>query len=206
MILNEHYWYFESVIPEKTCDDIVKYCLQMNDVKGITGNKIDKPYTKKELKNIQKLRDSNVVFIDEPWLYNQIFPFLRAANKNAKWNFELNWTEALQFTKYKKGQYYGWHVDQSDHPYTNRPPQMNGKIRKLSSSLILSDEKDYKGGELEFAFFSHPDRKKTYTQVCNIRKKGSIIVFPSFIWHRVKPVTKGVRYSLVSWSLGYPYR
>jgi len=35
---------------------------------------------------------------------------------------------------------------------------------------------------------------------------GSVIIFPSFVWHRVKPVTKGIRHSLVCWNLGYPFR
>ena len=43
-------------------------------------------------------------------------------------------------------------------------------------------------------------------QVKEILSKGSIIVFPSFVWHRVKPVTKGTRYSIVMWNLGYPFK
>jgi len=50
------------------------------------------------------------------------------------------------------------------------------------------------------------DESKHVKQVKQILPKGSIVVFPSFIWHRVKPVTKGVRYSLVMWSLGYPFK
>ena len=50
------------------------------------------------------------------------------------------------------------------------------------------------------------DEAKHLKQAKEILPKGSIIVFPSFVWHRVKPVTKGTRYSLVMWNLGYPFK
>jgi PKHD-type hydroxylase len=79
------------------------------------------------------------------------------------------------------------------------------KIRKLSVTCSLSDPKDYKGGELEFQFRNRDD--PTPTRPClEILPRGSIVVFPSFVWHRVKPVTEGTRYSLVIWNLGYPFR
>jgi PKHD-type hydroxylase len=84
---------------------------------------------------------------------------------------------------------------------------LNKKIRKLSVSVLLSDPKDFKGGEFEFDFRNHDPKDKENKQVAKeLNKKGSMIVFPSFIWHRVKPVTKGVRYSLVLWYLGHPWK
>ena len=53
--------------------------------------------------------------------------------------------------------------------------------------------------------FRNSDKGKNVKNVPEFRKKGSIIVFPSFIYHRVTPVTEGTRYSLVTWNLGYPY-
>jgi PKHD-type hydroxylase len=153
-----------------------------------------------------QIRNSNITFLSEKWLYREIHPFIHAANRNAKWNFQWDFTEPLQFTKYETNQYYGWHQDQHPEPFLGRNNFFDNKIRKLSSTLLLTDEKEYKGGDLEFAFFGHPNLKKTQKSVCKTRKKGSIIIFPSFVWHRVKPVTKGVRHSLVSWSLGYPYK
>ena len=82
-----------------------------------------------------------------------------------------------------------------------------GKIRKLSVTVSLSDEKDYSGGELEFDFRQQSPDKRNQTRECKeILPKGSLVVFPSFVWHRVKPVKKGVRYSLVVWNLGYPFQ
>ena len=71
----------------------------------------------------------------------------------------------------------------------------------------MSDPKDYKGGELEIDCRNlDPDKKQNVCSLQQIKSKGSLVVFPSFVWHRVKPVTKGSRYSLVIWSLGWPFK
>jgi len=60
---------------------------------------------------------------------------------------------------------------------------------------------------LEFDFGSSEPDKKHHTRICTeIKSQGSLVIFPSFVQHRVKPVTKGTRYSLVIWSLGQPYK
>jgi PKHD-type hydroxylase len=146
--------------------------------------------------------------MNDRWIYDQIQPYVNQANKSAGWNFEWNWSESCQFTKYSKEQYYDWHCDSWDTPYNN-PENLNfhGKIRKLSVTCSLSDPKDYKGGELEFNFNNPEATKKQNIKKClEILPRGSIVVFPSFVWHRVRPVTKGIRYSLVIWNLGYPYK
>ena len=80
-------------------------------------------------------------------------------------------------------------------------------MRKLSVTVSLSDPKNYKGGDLQFDL-SNPKQKnkRIITTIENIKPQGSIVVFPSFLWHRVTPVTKGTRYSLVIWSLGKPWK
>ena len=57
------------------------------------------------------VRDSNVTFLDTPGLYDIVWPFIKAANKNAGWNFDWDYTEEMQFTKYGMNQFYGWHTD-----------------------------------------------------------------------------------------------
>ena len=82
-----------------------------------------------------------------------------------------------------------------------------GKIRKLSVTVSLSDPSEYKGGELEFDFRNlDPDKKRNVRKCKEILPKGSIVIFPSFCWHRVCPVKSGTRYSLVVWNLGRPYK
>ena len=214
MNLTHHYWYFQSVIPPRICDMIIQYgkSEKKKEVIAITGNQgrnrnLDKnPLTKDEIKDLKKKRDSNVVWMSDPWIYREIHPYVHRANANSGWNFSWDWSEACQFTKYKKGQYYDWHFDGWDKTYTEKGPT-KGKIRKLSMTVTLSDPKTYKGGELEFDLRKNdPDQKSTPIVCKEILPKGSLVVFPSFVWHRVKPVTKGVRYSLVVWHLGFPFK
>jgi PKHD-type hydroxylase len=214
MNLSNYYWYFQSVIPKQLCNKIIKYGNSLKEkeriaLTGAIGKNRDLekfPLSKKEIKDLKKKRDSNIVWMNDLWIYKEIHPYVHAANKNSGWNFEWDWSESCQFTKYKKGQYYDWHCDSFEHPYKEEGPT-KGKIRKLSVTVSLSDPKDYKGGELEFDFRNtDPSKKQNIIKCDQILPQGSLVVFPSFVWHRVKPVTKGTRYSLVIWNLGYPFR
>ena len=214
MNISNYYWYFQNAIPHKICDEIVQYgkILKEKEMLALTGNytrnrDLDKqPLTKKEIKDLKKKRNSNIVWMSDRWIYKEIQPYIHMANQSAGWNFEWDWSESCQFTKYKKGQYYDWHYDSFPMPYTEDGPA-KGKIRKLSVTVNLSNPNEYKGGELEFDFRDQDPNKKSSFRICKeILPKGSLVVFPSFVWHRVKPVTKGVRYSLVIWNLGYPFK
>ena len=212
MLLSNYYYYFKSVIPTKICNEIIQYASNHKDNIAITGefgenrNLKEQPLNKKELKNLKTKRNSNVVWLNDKWIYKEIHPFIRFANQSAGWNFQWDWSESCQFTKYKKNQHYGWHCDSWSTSY-KEAGNYKGKIRKLSSILILSDPKDYSGGDLEFDFRNADPDKKRNVKVCkDIKCKGSLIVFPSFVWHRVNPVKKGIRYSLVSWHLGKPFQ
>ena len=207
MNLLNYYWYFQSAIPSKICDDILEYGNSLEKQIALTGGDAKEPesLSKEELKNIQKKRKSDVVWMQEQWIYNEIHPYIHQANANAGWNFQWDFSESCQFTEYKKGQYYDWHCDSNENPY-DKPDDINshGKIRKLSMTLCLTDPEEYEGGDLEFAFHDGDGDKQP--KICEeIRPKGSLIVFPSFVWHRVKPVTKGIRNSLVCWNLGEPF-
>ena len=212
MNLEYKYWYFGSAVPHRICDDIIKYAQLQKEEQAITGNLTlnrdltKNPITKDEIKTVKKKRDSNVVFMNEKWIYNETQPYIAMANKKAGWNFDWDWSETCQFTKYSKGQYYGWHSDSWEKPYEDKGPS-TGKIRKLSVTVSLSDPSEYEGGGLEFDFRNLDPDKKPNIRKCNeILPKGSLVVFPSFMWHRVRPVTSGTRYSLVIWNLGHPFK
>lgn len=208
MNLHYYYWYFEKAIPERICDDIVRFGLEQEKQTALTGSGAKKieDVSPEELKNIQQKRKSDIVWLSEKWIYKEIHPFINAANKNAGWNFDWDWSQNCQFTEYKKGQYYDWHCDSHQNPYDlPDSPNEHGKIRKLSMTLTLSHEDEYEGGDLEFDLRHNTDVPEKI--VCKeIKPKGSIVVFPSFVWHRIKPVTKGTRHSLVCWNLGLPFR
>jgi|TARA_R110002020_G_scaffold159022_2_gene342625 PKHD-type hydroxylase len=221
MQLSNSYYYFIEAIPKHTCDAIVKYGLQLKDqmaqtggfglpIAGIYEGNKNIRLDKKQIKDLKKKRDSNIVWINHAnWIYKELHPYVNEANEKSGWNFQWDYSESCQFTKYNKGQYYGWHCDGWDRPY-DQPGNINhhGKIRKLSITLSLSEYgKDYRGGDLEFDMRNKDPDKKRNIQTCKqIRPKGSMVIFPSFLWHQVKPVTKGRRYSLVVWNIGWPFK
>tara|TARA_R110002167_G_scaffold33500_1_gene107632 strand:+ start:935 stop:1567 length:633 start_codon:yes stop_codon:yes gene_type:complete len=210
MQLQNYYWYFKSALPERICDDIIKYSLSKNESMARTGGYDNKKLNEDEIRNLKNKRNSDVVWLNEGWIYKELQPYIHKANKNAGWNFEWDRSESCQFTKYKHNQYYDWHCDSWAKPYDKPNSPDNGKIRKLSMTCQLTDGSEYEGGELEFDFRNYDpnmrDEFKHLKQAKEILPKGSIIVFPSFVYHRVKPVTKGTRYSLVMWNLGYPFK
>ena len=225
MNLTNYYYQFPAVLTPKFVDDILAYGKAHTPEMAITGGaskddekNLDKKGNLKKsvVKNVQKKRKSDIVWMNDLWIYKEIHPYIHEANQRAGWNFEWDWSESCQFTKYGVGQYYGWHCDSWDKPYSRPPladgtrPIDHGKIRKLSVTISLSHPDEYVGGNLEFDFRNQVDwdrNKKAAIHSCDgIRPRGSIIVFPSFVWHRVAPVTKGTRYSLVIWNLGYPFK
>jgi len=225
MNLANYYYYFQSALPPKVVDDIVAYGKAHQPEMAVTGGvdradgkarTKDGKLKKSVVKDIQKKRKSDIVWMDDTWIYKEIHPYIHQANREAGWNFQWDWSENCQFTKYGVGQYYGWHCDSWEKPY-DRPqnadgtyPPDHGKIRKLSVTISLNDPSEYEGGNLEFDFrndFDWERNKKKAIKACTeIRPRGSIIVFPSFVWHRVAPVTKGTRYSLVIWNLRWPFK
>ena len=217
MTLSNYYWYFKSAIPPKICDDIIKYGLShqenlaMIGGLGVDRNLQEKPLKEEEIIDLKKKRNSNIVWLNDKWIYKEIHPYVHEANKLAGWNFDWDFSESCQFTKYKLNQYYDWHCDSWDKPYDKTDdPNSHGKIRKLSMTCQLTDGSEYEGGELQFDCRNYDphmrDEDKHVLTVKEILPKGSIVVFPSFVWHRVQPVTKGTRYSLVVWNLGYPFK
>ena len=176
-------------------------------------------------------RDSEVTWLELPWLYEILANYVYRANKEARWEYDIDFHEPIQFTKYGLNQFYGWHTDggschlsaykkyipgvtpdvKGERPFTHTEnPNMLGKVRKLSMTVNLTNADEYEGGNLKFDFGPHSSVgagfNKRFHECEEIRPKGSIIVFPSYMHHQVTPVTKGTRYSLVMWSLGKPFR
>ena len=207
MNLTNYYWYFQSAVPERICNDIVRYGKQLQDQMAVTGGYGNKTLNQHQIKDLKKKRNSDVVWMNDRWIYNEIQPYIHKANTAACWNFQWDFSESCQFTKYNKGQFYDWHCDGWSGVYNKPNTPSHGKVRKLSVTLTLSDPKEYKGGELEFDFRNlDPDKKRSVRKCKEILPKGSLVVFPGFVWHRVCPVKKGSRYSLVMWNLGWPFK
>jgi len=252
MQLKYSYYYFKEIIPPETCQRIIDLGVSKieeeekrgHDVQAYTHGdrqksampdatpqgELSRSQLKKEgISESTYVRDSQVTWLSDKWLYDLIHPWIRKANEDAGWNFEWDYSEAFQFTVYQPSGFYSWHKDgDSDHngiyrryihgvtqvplksdgklpeKYTT-DPNMIGKIRKISMTLNLNAPGDYDGGNLKFDFGFHAEGEQ-FHECEEIRPQGSMIVFPSFIDHCVTPVTKGTRYSLVLWSLGQPFK
>ncbi len=198
MQLEYYYWCFKGAIPSRICDDIVSYGNELKQQTGVTWGYDVNNMTPNQQKELERKRSSNVVWMDPIWIYRELHPLVREANRNAGWNYHWDWSEPCQFTKYdgSKKQHYDWHTD------SGVKPNPNGKVRKLSMTVALVDGDQYEGGDFEVNF-NTPEKEDIHV-IKAAKIKGSVTIFPSFVWHRVKPVTAGTRYSLVNWHQGNP--
>jgi len=174
------YAYSEKVFSKIECEKIIKIAKNEGLVKGTTRGKTD-------------VRLSDITWLyandDLQWVFRKITDVVLFLN-NKYFNFDIfGLNEGLQFTNYKApSDKYGKHIDRSH----------DTLVRKLSISIQLTDPKDYQGGEL----FLYEDEKGLEMS----KEQGTLILFPSFILHEVKPVTKGERNSLVSWVTGKQFK
>ncbi len=195
------FYYFDSAFSPFLCDKIIEEGYSNNPDFALTG-RTGYTRSKKEIEKTKEIRNSNVSWINDWWVKKELEPYVKRANEMAGWNFNFTKSEASQFTIYEPGEYYDWHRDAQNYPYTQG--EQKGLIRKLSVTVSLSNPEDYEGGLLEFSR-ENDFNKKCFYKVREILPKGSICVFPSYTWHRVTPVTKGKRLSLVQWNLGDGY-
>ena len=197
MILFEPRW--KSYVVETTgpiltpqqCDEIIR--MGQNQPRQVAGVSPGKPGDKKRSGIDKKYRITKISWIPfnigKP-MYNIIEYWMLNTNANHFGFDGMQITEQAQYTEYLKGEFYDWHVDSSIE-MSNLSP-----VRKISMTLLLSDPKDFTGGELEVV----NDKKRIHL------KRGYAIFFASFLRHRVKPILKGNRKSLVMWFGGPPLR
>jgi len=195
------FYYFDSAFSPFLCDKIIEEGYSNNPDFALTG-RTGYTRSKKEIEKTKEIRNSNVSWINDWWVKKELEPYVKRANEMAGWNFNFTKSEASQFTIYEPGEYYDWHRDAQNYPYTQG--EQKGLIRKLSVTVSLSNPEDYEGGFLEFSR-ENDFNKKYFYKVREILPRGSICVFPRYTWHRVSPVTKGKRLSLVQWNLGDSY-
>mgnify|MGYP003136664343 FL=1 len=155
---------------------------EVGNSEGIKGGVID---TKTRTSHI-----SWIPFKKMTEMYQQIEKIMKQTNGN-HFGFEgMQITEMAQYTEYPEGGFYDWHVD-NDVNCANEPP-----VRKISMTCLLSPENEFEGGDLELV---KPGQSVKLQQ-------GQAVFFASFIRHRVAPVTRGVRRSLVMWFGGTPFK
>lgn len=181
MIVDPHYWLFEDAIPEDVCEVIINQGNKLEEIQGIAGGKLNK-----------ETRASRIGwFPGSSWVTALLYQHVLNANEQA-WRFQVSGMENVQFTKYGLNEHYDLHEDTFS---------LRDGMRKLSLVAQLSDPKDYKGGEFQFM-----DNNGNMFAPEAFLKRGAVIVFPSFLQHKVTPVTSGQRYSAVAWATGNQFR
>ena len=153
----------------------------------VGGSKGGKEDTKKRVTTI-----SWIPFAKMPQMYKVIENQLSIVNLNHFMFDGVKLTEPAQFTEYPKRGFYDWHIDLNPFGQTGQHP-----IRKISMTCLLSDPSEFTGGDL--AFEENANNKIQLQQ-------GQAIFFASFMRHRVEPVKKGIRRSLVMWFGGPPFK
>ena len=180
------YLWFEKLFTAEEVEQILALWNEHQaDMASVSGD-VDNHYE-------VELRKSSVIMLPPAdqtmWIYKKLSDAVLQANKE-RYDFDLvGYNDYLQLTRYAEGEFFDWHLDFGTKAVSTR---------KLSITIQLSDESEYEGGELQFM-----TNNKT---VVAPKTKGTAIMFPSFVMHRVTPITKGVRHSIVGWASGPSYR
>jgi PKHD-type hydroxylase len=184
-------WQFwEKHLNDKTIEDIIELGESFPAVDaglGLDGDK-NHSYRTSEIRWIA-INDYRTSYLKELMWY-----YAKEANRNA-FGFDINYMPDIQYTKYEAANNgkYDWHHDVF---WTNPTTQH----RKISIIIQLSDPSEYEGGDFEI------DHQYPQLPAEKIKQKGTVIVIPSFIAHKVTPITSGVRKSAVCWVEGPKFR
>jgi len=178
-MLNKYFQKFEKALSKDFCEYLIK-SIDWNKTQTAKVNRIN---------NGEVDPASRITSIYWEELLSPIGCIVQSyiieANKN--WGYDLQRLEKVQMSQYGIGGHYSWHMD-------SKSP-INNEQRKLSISILLNES--FVGGGLEIE--SNKDENV-------LKYQGDIVVFPSFLQHRVLPVTDGIRYTAVSWAYGPTFR
>ena len=190
---------FKDAIPQKDRNKIKRIAKKSGYTEAVTKNSQDHLENKKD----DKVRSTDVAFSNDQYIYDILCPFVKSANEQAGWKYDLDWFEAVQIARYKKNQHYAWHTDGAgDHfGVYNSNDRSGGKVRKVSLVACLSN--GYVGGDLELAL---QEQEKENEILYPEMKVGDVIVFPSYVFHRSTSISKGTKYSAAMWCLGPPFK
>lgn len=193
--------YWDNLFSDEELQKVIDYCETLEKIKGTTiGKDGDEEKT-------NPARNSTIAWAnpdkDNHWIFDRFLFVIERLNERF-YEFDLNGFESFQYTIYEakedeQPQKYDSHMDTI--LGTDKPISMI-ETRKLSLSLILSDPSEYEGGEFYIQTGS-PDEDKLLKMD---QVKGRVLAFPSFMIHKVAPVTKGIRRSIVVWVDGPKFK
>lgn len=176
--------YYELAIPEELIDLMVAEYenIESESFSEGTIGPIDSSSV-----NLQ-IRNSKISWwYENHWVTSIFSHYFNKANRES-WEYDLTYLKGIQVTSYTEGDNYNWHCDYGTEEDSNH-------TRKLSASLLITDPTEFEGGDLEFIDYHG-------RTIFAPKIKGTMIIFDSRLPHRVTPVTKGKRVSLVAWMMG----
>ena len=185
------YYYMPRLLSPETCGQIIEMAECYEPQEAIIGDgrqaRLDRGYRRSTVRWLAYGAETSI-------LYEALTYALRWINDRT-WQLDIgSFPAALQYTEYAAWdrQHYDWHMDFGAGEFVNR---------KLSISVLLTSDDDYEGGDFELQDFEIPTEHRAV-----LRQQGTAIIFPSFYRHRVTPVTRGKRISLVGWMGGPTFR
>lgn len=189
--MNQLWQFWQASLNQHQIDNIISVGDEFPITKtglGFSGDTSNTDLRSSEIRWIMPHDFKSKFIVDLLWYYG------REANRNA-FGFDIDYIPDIQYTKYtaEANGKYDWHCD----TFWANPTAAD---RKLSIVIQLTDPSEYDGGNFEF------DHQYAQIPAEQMRAKGSVVVFPSFLNHRVTPVTRGTRRSLVSWIQGPKFR
>lgn len=176
--------YYPLAIPEELVD------LMVAEVDNINFGEFHEATIGKDGSQVieTQVRNSKIVWwYEDHWVTSIFSHYFNKANRDL-WEYDLTYLKGIQITKYEEGDKYDWHCDYGTE-------LLSDHTRKLSATLLITDPTEFEGGDLEFIDYNG-------NTVSVPKSKGTMVIFDSRVPHRVTPVTKGTRISLVSWMLG----
>lgn len=189
--MNQMWQMWESGLNPNFIKQANEYCQSLVPVEsalGYDGTTVNNSYRKSELRWVDKWTDNG------KWIHDTIYSYAALANR-AAFGFDISMLNDIQYTTYygNVGGKYDWHHD----TFFANPSAFD---RKISVIIQMSDPSEYEGGAVEF------DPQYETPNPVALSKLGTVFVFPSFVKHRVAPVTSGVRRSLIGWIEGPKFR
>lgn len=191
------YIFWDNAFSDEELKNIIRYCEEVGEFSdGALSSKDNE-----EIRTDKSVRDSKVkMFQPNPvngWIFDRLISVIDQINTDF-YRFDLTGFGGFQYSEYRgNGAKYDFHTDIGFG--TNVTSDHLALPRKLSISLLLSEpEEDFQGGEFEVTMGDTPI-------TCD-QKKGRILAFPSWVMHRVTPVTGGNRKSIVVWVRGPKFK
>lgn len=178
--------YRENFLSSVECDNLIKELDSERLSEGTLAGNYEQDIVNKNVRQTLNINFSN----DN--LFNKINTAVKIANTQY-FDYHIEGIDMLRFLKYGIGGTYNWHTDIGRNECS---------MRKLTAIIQLSDEQDYEGGDFEFGITNEQGNDL----VKGNKNKGCLLIFPSFLSHRVAPITKGIRYSIITWAEGNTFK